>query len=133
VLIGDRKLSYSGQPVGYREKIRKDYSPIVTGGAGLGELYDKFEIRAVEQLQNLKNIVTDDKSQPKVPFSNIPVSGIIPLYSGQTTVTNNTFPSVQSKFEQIIRELNKGISCDDKMELLIATQVKNLTVLQKHI
>jgi len=35
VLIGDRKVSYSGQPSGYREKIHKSYTPIVTGGASL--------------------------------------------------------------------------------------------------
>ncbi len=52
----------------------------------------------------------------------VKISGIIPLYFGQKPITHNTFSSVQSKYAQILREINKF--SDDKLELLIATQVK---------
>ncbi len=56
VLVGDRKIFYAGQPPSYREKIRKDYTPIVTSGAGKAGLYDTFQTKALEQLQDQTEI-----------------------------------------------------------------------------
>jgi len=108
VLISDRKITYVDKPSEFRNKLHRDYYPIVTGGAGGSKVYENFRHKLLPQLQS-------------VQWKEIQVSGIIPMYSSN----ENNFFNYQNRISQIVVEVNTGEPDEYKTELLTAIQLSS--------
>ncbi|MFY9964385.1 MAG: hypothetical protein WAK50_01490 [Nitrososphaeraceae archaeon] len=106
ILISDRKITYVDKPTEFRDKLHRDYYPIVTGGAGGSRVYENFRQKLLPGLQPRQ-------------WTEIQVSGIIPMYSSNET----NFFSYENRIAGIVRDVNSGEYDENKIELLVGMQV----------
>jgi 20S proteasome alpha/beta subunit len=106
VLASDRKITYVDKPTEFRDKLHRDYYPIVTGGAGGSMVYDNFRHKLLPKLQPHQ-------------WTEIQVSGIIPMYSS----SDISFFNYQNRIAEIVREVNdEETDENNKIELLTGIQ-----------
>lgn len=111
ILVADRKLTYFYRPTEYIEKIHRDYYPIVTSAAGGSNAYINFRNKLLPEIQ----------PEPK-PWENMKVSGVIEMVSDRL---ENTYSHYRTHLTTIVKEVNRNEADSDKIQLLVAMQIKN--------